>query len=314
MSEFETNADLFAVARLSAQTMIVGAPSTMSSSCGPNCSYTLNFEAPYFQCSPLDISYNLSTRNFYSVGEGVYPIFQGEVFDPYLSLPLNAQYTINTTTGIKPSRFTFTAYEALGLQGIYGSSNESIANRVTSLSCNPASIVYTVNYNFTNNILSTNVSSGLVKSITDLAAPVQNGSGITFPGFVDDEGMQNDYAVEQGVGVLGQEPLNWTSDWRSWYSNLQMMAVINSVARSLNGTYIATAALFGNTTNKLPPAWGLGNNAWQTDIVWVDDAEGFPTNSIGITSPITLTGLLPTDPSISGPVFTQYNRRIHQTQ
>lgn len=218
--------------------MITGAPSSMSSPCGPNCSYTLAFAAPYLQCSPLDISYSLSSTDLFDViGEGVYPIFQGQAFDPYLSSE-SVQNTTNSTTGIKPSQFTFTTYEAVG-EALNSTEGSTIASRINILNCAPASTIYTVSYNFTNNVLVRSISKGLVKNIIDLAAPVQNDVGIKFPGFIINGTSMNE--IEFDFELLGSKPLNWTSSWRSWYSNLQLMAVINSVTRPLNGTYIASA-------------------------------------------------------------------------
>lgn len=252
--------------------MIAGAPSTMTSPCGANCSYTLTFQAPSLQCAPLEINYDILDENF-AMGN---PAFEGLVFDPYLALSLPAG-DVDPSGSILPSRFTFTTYDILGIN----SSNfdhPAIAVRANILKCTPASTTYTAEYNYTSNVLTTIISNDSVRDITNLSAPAQGLDGVFFPGSVSQQGL------DSGIWVFENEPLLWTDGWLAWYGNLQLMAIINSMTNSLNGSYPVSISkpIRDDSSGTLPAAWGLGDGVWQLDVGWSDSQSTLPTGIVKV--------------------------------
>ncbi|TGO16217.1 hypothetical protein BPAE_0512g00010 [Botrytis paeoniae] len=298
--------------RLAASTMTAGKQSTMQSPCGANCSYTLNLEGPYLQCDSPNIQYGvLNTTslswsdNFQSTGQNVtfethddgidllvWNAYQGFLFDPWVGGSKEARATASQMHIIAPSQFSIQTIRPLGMRNpaVRESKSNSFGNLVAIegnyINCSAATATYTVSYVYENNILSTNISVSSIDIIKNLGTTKEMSNvtqeyGISWPGFlVTTANKTEDWLLGLGSSYLGYEPANWTSDWISWYKNLQIMAVMNSMTRLLNGTYPVELIQFGDATSSLSPAYGLGVDIWGTEVSWVDFLNAFPTSSM----------------------------------
>ncbi|KAF7891554.1 uncharacterized protein EAF02_001879 [Botrytis sinoallii] len=297
--------------RLAASTMTVGKQSAMHSPCGANCSYTLNLEGPYLQCAGPNFQYGVFNTtssswsdNFQSIGQNitfethddgtdllVWNAYQGFLFDPWVGGSEEARATASQMNIIAPSQFSTQTIRPLGMRNpaVRESASDSFGNLVAIegnyINCSAATATYTVAYVYENNILSTNVSVSSINIIKNLGTTKEMSNvtqeyGISWPGFlVTTANRTEEWLLGLGSSYLGYEPVNWTSDWVSWYKNLQVMAIINSMTRLLNGTYPVELIQFGDATSSLSSAYGLGVDVWGTEVSWVDFLNTFPTSS-----------------------------------
>jgi hypothetical protein len=210
-----------------------GIPSTMTSPCGANCSFTIVLDVPYLNCNTT--IFNLTIED--TTGPSVYNAIWFE-------------YVLNITT-------YFVDFSGVGTD-IDSTSQSNFPAQGTTTLCTPARANYTLNFGYENNIQTLNTSIGAVTPLQRSAPPTSSSpfteaaEPVNFPGFMGKD--------RNGGGFYyGQGPLNWTEPLISWYRDLQLVAFIDGMANSLAGSVLidflkgAQGEIPGEIHTVLPP-------------------------------------------------------------
>lgn len=203
---------------LARQILVAGESFTMPSPCGANCSYTMSFEGPYMKCTTS------SSILHYDDATGIFNAYTGQWFSP-IDAVHDTRHSHNGT-------YTRSIYNATTLNGIQvngslldGNGNSSALVQEDSIACTPGRAHFTVAYNYTNNIMSRNVSSQPVDSLINLIVPTHENIVIV-PGFPAPNGT-----------ALGTVPANWSSFALNYYRDNNIMAIHGAVSSWLNGSF-----------------------------------------------------------------------------
>lgn len=186
-------------------------PDGMTSPCGSNCSFHLSLDVPYFTC-------NNTTSNTTIEDTTGPPVFTAQ----WSGFILNA-----TTYSVDLSSLSESDTE----------SQSSFPARAFNIICSPSRADYSLDIVYENNVQSMGISVGAVTALnlqSPAPDPTANNGSISakFPGFMGQ-------APDNGGSFFGVETLDWTSPYVSWYRDLQIMALIDSMASSLVGDVLA---------------------------------------------------------------------------
>jgi hypothetical protein len=214
--------------RLARQVLITGQSFAMNSpqTCGVNCSYTLQFEGPYTECS-TNSSSTVYTQNL----TADWTIYSGQWISPaeatLVQSLYNGTYTLahlNTTTltplSISTNKTGGTALETL----------ISATIQTDTTICTPGRANYTVQNTWLNNIYSRNVTRVPVDKLINLEL-LTHDSSVSVPGFL----LKSTYNY-------GTAPANWSAAALAFYRDNNYMAMFSALMSWLNGEFQGTIA------------------------------------------------------------------------
>jgi len=249
----------------------------MPSPCGPNCTYDIAFDAPYLQCvtaiSNVSSNINGSEPNpsETTAYEGVWT--PGGGFD---------SGNLNITLASPMASWKF---EQRNLSVSEGSSSN-----VTMISCTPSRATYKMKNSYINNLQNAKFSLKSVRSIllnasvypeqeelVTIKSRLMNIPVAYIPGLVNDHNE---------VKQLGIDFASWNASALSWYSDLQLLALLNAMGQSMNGTYAAVSTTLNIDCNKALVKEFLGRQvtdghgkilACHTNFLWTNsNISGMP--------------------------------------
>lgn len=221
--------------RLASQVLISGDTLPMPSPCGPNCSYTLEFEGPYFDCNT--VSTNITLPN--SDSNGQFNIYSSTWFDPRSSIQIRPLYNGTATK----ARFNSTTLlpliaDADAFINVGSTNNGSILIQQDNVTCIPSRAIFTVNHTYQNNVHTRRIASNSVTPLTNLA-PLTKDSAAIVPGFV----FSGSAVTEDGLTIpYGTVAANWSSVALDYYRDNNIMAIFDSLMLQLSGTFSADLA------------------------------------------------------------------------
>lgn len=238
----------------------------MPSPCGANCSYTIQFEGPVFECYSSAKNYELTdpySPSQITAEEQQIAALESFYFSydlpPNVTSAPNASYSIlkapplffggtwNFPGGV--ATLLGPTLNETSSQGIY---TEATFNAVTlnstnyltppvtitesNLTCIPSRALYTVENSYTNNIQSLRYSTGPATQLLNTrSSEFVNGTytGISGPNYPPGD-LQGD----------------WSEKTLLWHRDCQLMAFIQNLADTFNGTYI-TGAIYLNQSGSI---------------------------------------------------------------
>ncbi|CZT09487.1 uncharacterized protein RAG0_14244 [Rhynchosporium agropyri] len=208
--------------RLARQVLVTGEAFPVQSPCGTNCSYSTQFEAPYFEC-------NHSTKSSIYNAQDSLRIYSGKWFAP---ITHKSKYgpRYNGT-------YTLANFNSTTLTPIFISNNtgEQAENAQVTVSedntvCAPGRAKYTVYNKYENNIHTRNITREPVDRLKNLALTTHDGSVIV-SGF----GLN-------GTRVYGTTPADWSTEALDYYRDNNMMAIVSAMMSWVQGDYNASLA------------------------------------------------------------------------
>ncbi|KAL2063523.1 hypothetical protein VTL71DRAFT_5328 [Oculimacula yallundae] len=249
------------LSRLAKQVLVAGETFNMPSPCGVNCSYVVQFEAPYMTCNTTTVS--IRYDNAYQV----FPVYTGKWIQPFGVPPNPADRSSGTYT---LARFNSSTLFPLKVNGtkLDGAGNSSALMQRDDTICRPARARYTVNNTWHNNVPSRNVSAELIDRLTNLVIRGSKDGTTLVPGFIEPKSSPPD---------LGHVPANWSVGALTLYRDSNMVTIIASMMSWLNGTFegflAGTGPAFqpGFILESFLPVW---NEQVKTTVNGVTDSFG----------------------------------------
>ncbi|RDW81970.1 hypothetical protein BP6252_03082 [Coleophoma cylindrospora] len=228
--------------RLANSVVIGGAPMTMPSLCGSNCSYTTVFEGPYLKCnrSLSTVSSSLNSTVITTV-TGLDPV----IYNGTWSLP-NATYTATTLSVMAGSqdRISYVAEQQV-------------------LSCASYRVDYTFKNSYENGVQNFSMSRSNLQPLTDFTTE----PGVNVTGFWDLD--------TQDFGTAAAE---WNSTSLRFYADVNHMNLIRIIGMTLAGQYSVFGLKVLGALNTTIPGYG---GLWTTDAGWIDTTLGTGTTTVG---------------------------------
>jgi len=191
------------------------------SPCGVNCSYTTEFEGPYFECANHTETYLHETQDWQT--QDIFEIYAGYWYEDYLTRP--GQRLSNATY----SNFNFSSRTLTPLQ--QNTTDGSLIIRQDDLICLPGRAKFTVNNTYRNNIQNRIVSAELIERLVNLKPPTKDNIVIV-----------SGYQDTLGYGP-GKIPANWSSQALAIYRDVNHMTIISSMMSYLTGNISAAPIL-----------------------------------------------------------------------
>jgi hypothetical protein len=232
--------------------MTAGEPMMILSPCGVNCSYTVEFEGPWFECvAASSIRYLNSTD--VSATDGAFIAYSGSHlgggfsgFDEFTPFEVYTYFPIAGNN------------DEIDFYGINVPAVGVIAGLQNTLSCVAWRAKYTLINTYENNIY--RVDSSAQKLALLSPAPTADVSGIT---------------------ANSTTPGNWSTEAVEWYRDANMFAIAQSMIMPLIGNYTTSISItgpfiettplsLGNTSISDPPLGG-GKDLWTYDVRWTED-------------------------------------------
>ena len=241
----------------------------MPSPCGANCSYSLEFEAPYFQCG-ISSSPGLLTTSFAPTKVG------GSAVD---GIPIyNGLWTRNSPANYSSNWFFNTSTSSL--IGFARTAAKTWTTFVTknNLSCQPFRRKYTLHNTYVNNIQTINVDTrstetGLfplvASTISELDGQDNQEQYLSVPGFFSGQAPGWEDEVYQ-IGTLGTARADWSNFALSAVRDLQIMALVYSLVIPLSGSFSAAVDIYSNQTGSAELN-GTATEDVFTGVKWSDD-------------------------------------------
>jgi len=208
----------------------------MTSPCGANCSYVMEFEGPWVECT------NATETFFINDTLSRIPIYSGQWLAPPVAYPgfrpkYNGTYTLAnfSSTTLVPLMANRAIFE--------GEANSSLFVQQNTIICSPGRASFRVNNTYHNNLYRRSVTVKPIDKLINLALTTYNGA-VKVPG------------INREVGYgFGATPANWSSEALAYYRDQNMMTIFSAMLSWLNGNFVATAgtsdALTGNNATTI---------------------------------------------------------------
>lgn len=212
------------------------------SPCGPNCTYTYEFEGPSFKCSEEIVNF---TTTYDDLGKE-YVIYSASWYyfnDGHDGLGLLDSDPKPALLNISTINIPQIPY----LNGDLGPENATVLVTGTNLSCVPYRSQYRITNSYTNSIQTLNYS------VTEIE-PIRNLQGR--PGEINITGLVAGNTIIPGDNMLPEDDrwlggIQWTNESLSWFRDSQLVAIVSGMATALNGTCFTTqdCTCTGNLTD-----------------------------------------------------------------
>lgn len=217
----------------------------MPSPCGANCSYTMEFEGPWMECS------NSTTVTYWNDTYVPFPIYAGEWLSPLSAQLLHTLYN-GTYTLARFNSSTLTPLAANHEQ-LMNMQNASALIRQDNINCSPGRARFQVNNTYVNNVQSRNISVTPIDKLINLAL-------LTYQGEVIVPGI----CAKTGYG-FGTGPANWTDFSRSYYRDNNIMAIFSAMMSWMSGKFLGTLS-----DDSTPGNPNTSPGPWFTDLHWTN--------------------------------------------
>lgn len=218
--------------RVARQVLISGETFPAPSVCGVNCSYTMEFEGPWIECTNTTstISYNQKTNL------DLFPVYAGQ----WISNPsVNLIHSVYNGTYTQASFNSTTLTPLVGNRELFNDApNGSIIVQEDNITCSPGRANFKVTYNYTNNIQSRTVGVEPIDKLINLV-PLTHDGAVKVPGFVDDSGT--------GYGTT---PADWSDYALAYYRDNNMMTIFTAMMSWLNGEFLAEPSFNPQDSNE----------------------------------------------------------------
>lgn len=231
--------------RLARQVLIGGESFAMPSPCGANCSYTMEFEGPWMECT------NSTTVTYWNDTYVPFPIYAGEWLSPLSAQLLHTLYN-GTYTLAQFNSSTLTPLAANHEQ-LMNMQNASALIRQDNINCSPGRARFQVNNTYVNNVQSRNISVTPIDKLINLAL-------LTYQGEVIVPGI----CAKTGYG-FGTGPANWTDFSRSYYRDNNIMAIFSAMMSWMSGKFLGTLS-----DDSTPGNPNTSPGPWFTDLHWTN--------------------------------------------
>ena len=221
----------------------------MSTPCGVNCSYVVEFQGPYFDCNA---SSPINTHNDFSLGD--IPIYNGTWFEPRNAFEIQSTYN-GTFTLANFVSSTFTPIAAN--EDVFHDkpiNNGSIILQQNNLICIPGRASYTINNTYVNGAHIRTVIAEPIDPLINLC-PLTYHSEVVVPGF-------NDYS--NSPLYLGTGSANWSSYALGYYRDNNIMTIFDALMGQLQGSYIAQLQVPTELNLDAPS----NSSEWFGNLVW----------------------------------------------
>ncbi len=227
----------------------------MDSPCGANCSYVVEFEGPYMECtnsSQATVVANSDELAIYT-GQWLSPSSAHLVQSLY-----NGTYTLahlNTST-LTPLSVNVTKASNATTPTTFVKAQQD------NMICSPGRAKYTLNHTYVNNVHFRNVTMEPVDKLINLALLTHN-SIVQVPGF-----------CLNGTLAYGTQPANWSTNALNFYRDNNHMAIVDAMMSWLVGSFNASL----QTSDSFNPLSPLANSSF--DLAW---EESFTTDVSGVS-------------------------------
>lgn len=204
--------------RLARQVLVAGEAFPLSSPCGGNCSYSIEFEGPYVECNdsaPTTLIANVTD---------LYPIFYGSWNSPAVGSQFAHSVSNYTTAFFNTSTLTPVAVDNKPVVPV-------LTVQQNNVSCVPGRAKYTIKNRYDNNVYSRNVTREPIDKLINLASSLTHDGIVIVPGF-----------TQNGTFAYGTEPANWSTHALEYYRDENMMAICDGMMSWLQGYFQATVA------------------------------------------------------------------------
>ncbi|KAG4440987.1 hypothetical protein IFR05_003551 [Cadophora sp. M221] len=207
--------------RLARQVLVAGEAFPLPSPCGINCSYTTQFEAPYFQC-------NKSTKaNIHGVQDSL-NIYSGLWFSPLAPRSRFGGPRYNGT--YTQANFNSTTLTPVSFNNNTGNGTILVNVQEENTICAPGRAKYTIHNKYQNNIHTRNVTREPIDRLVNLAITTHDGIVIV-PNFTLNKNR-----------TYGTTPANWSTSALDFYRDNNMMAILSAMMSWLHGDFRASLA------------------------------------------------------------------------
>lgn len=245
------------MSRLAFQVLVSGEAFALNSPCGPNCSYTMQFQGPYLDCNHTATAFTIN-------GPPIeFLIYNGTWIDPHTAPPVQPPYNGTFTL----SQFTSSAYSPLSANAdaFFDSPNGSLTLQEDRLLCIPGRANFTVTNTYTDNIASRTVTTNPIDPLINLAPPTHEGV-VLVPGF-----------CLNGTDAPGTQPANWSIYALSYYHDNNIMTIIDAMMIELAGSFKAQLEQPSTLPSVVAPT---NDSLLFGDLVW-DAFIGIISNTSG---------------------------------
>lgn len=211
--------------------MLVGGEAfPIQSPCGINCTYTTQFEAPYFEC-------NKSTNTNTHAAQETLNIYSGAWFAPTAPQSALGGPRYNGTYTL--ANFNSTTLKPISISNNTGNSTEAkvIVSEENTI-CAPGRAKYTVNNIWENNVHKRNFTREPIDRLVNLALATRDGA-VLVPNFSLNR-----------TRVYGTAPANWTKATLDIYRDNNMMAILSAMMSWLHGDFQASLAQLDNDNTR----------------------------------------------------------------
>ncbi|RDW70353.1 hypothetical protein BP5796_08750 [Coleophoma crateriformis] len=254
-SSLSTSGTPAPLVELATQIMIAGEQLAMPSLCGANCSYIMEFEGPYLDCTET-ITNKFTTVNMSA--SDTFPV-----------------YSANLMTADKTNFTATTSFPVAANANIANAMGGTLYSEEHNLTCSPWRAKYVLNNTYENNIQNMQLSTEKIAPLNltgpYLVAVAESGAaGIPVSNF-----------TAPNSNAFGTTPANWSVDAVNWYRDYNMYTIIEAMTSPLNGTYYAPLYSVGPFNDTIPgaPAFNgtisnnitQGGNFYTHNVSWVRD-------------------------------------------
>ncbi|CZR55289.1 uncharacterized protein PAC_05176 [Phialocephala subalpina] len=257
--DFIGGKDTNLINRLARQVLVAGEALTMPSPCGANCSYVVEFEGPYVECTN-------SSQTAVVVNSDGLQIYTGDWISPASAQLAQSLYN-GTYTLAHLNTTTLTPISVNVLKSLPNSTTPTtyVTVQQDNTICSPGRAKYTLNHTYVNNVHSRNVTMEPVDRLIDLALQTHGGI-VVVPGFT----LNKTFAY-------GTQPANWSTNALNFYRDNNHMAILDAMMSWLAGSFNASLQYADADS----PSTALSNSSY--DLAWEESFISF-TNGVSMSN------------------------------
>lgn len=257
--DFIGGKDTNLINRLARQVLVTGEAFAMPSPCGVNCSYVVEFEGPYMECTK-------TSQNAVVVDSDKLQIYTGQWISPASAQLVQSRYNGTYTL----AHLNTTTLTPLSVNVANSSTNSTTPTTYVTVQqdntiCSPGRAKYTLNHTYVNNVHFRNATREPVDRLINLALQTHDGI-VVVPGF-----------TLNGTFAYGTQPANWSTDALNFYRDNNHMAILDAMMSWLAGSFNASLQ-YADANN---PLTTLSNSSY--DLAWEESFISF-TNGVSISN------------------------------
>jgi hypothetical protein len=241
----------------------------MSSPCGENCSYVMEFEGPWIECT--NTTETLVLNQVTNLKQ--FPIYSGWWTAAPVAFLVGSRY--NGTYTLATYNSSILTPLTANPEVFADAPNGTFSIRQDNVTCSPGRAMFKVNNTFTNNIQRRSVAVQPIDKLINLAPLTFNGD-VKVPGFT----------ASTGFGY-GTAPANWSDYALDYYRDNNLMTIFTATLSWLNGEFLATPSY--NPLSTPDNATVIDGLFWKENIVTTP--QGTTVRTSGASSPLLLAAI-----------------------